>query len=331
MLTPQSKDQITSVHLSNNTDMGWGYYFAQNEKPMDKSLDLTSFKNLQNIEAHWYLNSNLQEIKAPANTDHIFMQASCTPRLKRPENIDVFLNDTKTSWDTWDMWYERDFPKNHEEAEKLFDERNCRNFRIHLGNLWKENDQSAQPGEITHLVETYPDLAVKAAEALYRNTEEFEERDDFSDELSLLANHPSSIKGKTIMDVHPEVALNYYDMMAWKTDCGFSSNKEQIQFGIDHPDIIPLIEERCKKILTEHPDAIDDIAHDLAVVGAANPKFTDSVHNVLQQQEWPNLLKDMDEVIKSHGTKKDTELQKDKPEKASDQKLNVILSKIKSR
>jgi hypothetical protein len=301
MLTPQSKDQITSVHLSNNTDLRWGNYFAQNEKSMDESIDLSTFKNLKNLEAHFYLNSDLRKIKVPENTDHILMQASCTPRLRKPENVDVFLNDAKTTWGTWDMSYNRDFPTNHEEAEKLLDERLGRSFRIHLDTLQDKNGAEVDHKELVNLVDAYPDLTLKTAEALYRNSEEYTDWDQDSDALEALAKHPSAIKGKTVMDVYPEVALFYYDEKNDKDE--FASSKEAIQFGVEHPNFIPLLSERLQTQIAEHPSLLEKDTYntstllDLAVVGAANPKHTDNVRAVLEQCGRTDFLQDMDSVI----------------------------------
>jgi hypothetical protein len=348
MLTKESKDQIQSIHLSNNTDVGWNVtyvqignreigwrHFAKNQHPMDRTLDATEFQNLQTLEAHHYLNADLRELKLPEKTDHIFLQCSCIPGLKEPEDIDVFSNTAETSLNAPldDREYFRVYPQNHDEAERLYDERLRRSPNISLVPT-DADGYSVSRGALADLIEAYPDLIVKAVKALERECQTLDDPDEDANwatyALADFAERPSPIEGKTYNDAYPEVALCYYDNTEkhWKCSCDAQHRmciRNCIQFGVEHPAVVPLLIER----LVEHPewlgDRSSDIDLDLALIGAANPQYTDSVRQVLQRRGSLKVAQGMDEVLSAQTSAQKTRQSGPREKDADPLKLNKLL------
>lgn len=84
MIAPESRAQITAIHLSNNTPVGWnGDIDFHNRQEMDSTIDLTSFKNLDSFQTHFYVNDDLEEIKLPTGVKNILVAHS------KMENLDI--------------------------------------------------------------------------------------------------------------------------------------------------------------------------------------------------------------------------------------------------
>lgn len=81
MLTPESKKQITSIHLSNNTWVEW-YEGSINKGPMSETMDMRSFPNLQKFETHRYCNNDLKEVLLPESVESIKLANSSLTSLK---------------------------------------------------------------------------------------------------------------------------------------------------------------------------------------------------------------------------------------------------------
>lgn len=75
MLTPESKQQITAIHLSNNTPVEWFEDYINADK-MSTVMDMRSFSNLQKFETHCYCNNDLKEVKLPENVESIAIKQS---------------------------------------------------------------------------------------------------------------------------------------------------------------------------------------------------------------------------------------------------------------
>lgn len=102
MLVPASKDQITIIHLSNNTPVGWNDdYNYSNEYPMDKELDLTDYKNVTEVQTHFYVNDELENIKLPEGVKEILCRHSKMINLHKNEDlkdIKITLDRAETSF-----------------------------------------------------------------------------------------------------------------------------------------------------------------------------------------------------------------------------------------
>lgn len=89
MLTPESKAQIASVHLSNDTPVGWnGNYDFHNFQKMDERLDFTDFPNLKSVKTHFYVNDSLEKIYLPESVEDMLIKHSQMSYLKEIDNIE---------------------------------------------------------------------------------------------------------------------------------------------------------------------------------------------------------------------------------------------------
>lgn len=90
MIDPNSALQIKSVHLSNNTPVGWSEdYNYHNYQKMDEKIDLSAFENLESVETHFYLNDDLEEIKFPSTVKNMRFHHSKLPNLVLGERESV--------------------------------------------------------------------------------------------------------------------------------------------------------------------------------------------------------------------------------------------------
>ncbi len=113
MLTASSKEQITAIHLSNNTVIGWdGDYDYDNKYVMDRQLDLSSYRNVTEVETHAYLNSELEDIILPEKTTSLLCRHSRMENLSREgslKNTDIELAQAEIAEEgNYGFYYEGD-------------------------------------------------------------------------------------------------------------------------------------------------------------------------------------------------------------------------------
>ena len=113
MLTASSKEQITAIHLSNNTLIGWDDdYDYDNKYVMDRQLDLSGYKNVTEVETHAYLNSELEDIILPEKTTSLLCRHSRMENLSREgslKNTDIELAQAEIAEEgNYGFYYEGD-------------------------------------------------------------------------------------------------------------------------------------------------------------------------------------------------------------------------------
>ena len=100
MLDDASKAQIKSIHLSNNTPVGWNRDFEyDNYFPMDKTLDLSDYANVTQLQTHFYLNNDLNDIILPEGVEEIFCKHSKMASLYALDDVPTFLYLSETADD----------------------------------------------------------------------------------------------------------------------------------------------------------------------------------------------------------------------------------------
>ena len=126
MLTPESKKQITAIHLSNNTPVGWDdNYDFDNKYSMDEKLDLSSYENVTEVQTHFYVNNDLQDIVMPEKATELLCRHSKMENLQKDgglQDVKVVLDRTETAfdavYDSEEVWYNEEQSKYHSEQEK---------------------------------------------------------------------------------------------------------------------------------------------------------------------------------------------------------------------
>ena len=102
MLTPESKKQIKAIHLSNNTPFGWNEELDYNNiYGMDTNLDLSSYENVSEVQTHFYVNNDLEDIVLPPKVTEILCQHSKMENLRKHgnlEDIKVEASSTETAF-----------------------------------------------------------------------------------------------------------------------------------------------------------------------------------------------------------------------------------------
>lgn len=103
MLTPKSKKQITAIHLSNNTPVGWNDdYDYDNKYEMDNKLDMSSYKNVTEVQTHFYVNNDLEDIVMPEMVQTMMCRHSKMKNLQKDgglKDVNVFLDRAETAFD----------------------------------------------------------------------------------------------------------------------------------------------------------------------------------------------------------------------------------------
>ena len=83
MLLPKSKLQIQSIHLSNDIPVGWdGDFDMESNRIMDRVINLEDYKNINSVETHFYLNTDLEKIEMPDSVSSLKFQHSKLPALQ---------------------------------------------------------------------------------------------------------------------------------------------------------------------------------------------------------------------------------------------------------
>ena len=126
MLTPESKKQITAIHLSNNTPVGWDdNYDFDNKSAMDEKLDLSSYENVTEVQTHFYVNNDLQDIVMPEKATELLCRHSKMENLQKDgglQDVKVVLDRAETAfgtvYDSEEAWYDEEVSKYHSEQEK---------------------------------------------------------------------------------------------------------------------------------------------------------------------------------------------------------------------
>lgn len=112
MLTPESKKQITAIHLSNNTPVGWNDdYDFDNKHEMDSKLNLSSYHNVTEVQTHFYVNNDLEDIIMPEKATELLCRHSKMDNLQKDgglQDIEVVLDRAKTSFDFDDGYVDPD-------------------------------------------------------------------------------------------------------------------------------------------------------------------------------------------------------------------------------
>lgn len=102
MLTPESKKQITAIHLSNNTPVGWDdNYDFDNKSAMDEKLDLSSYHNVTEVQTHFYVNNDLQDIVMPEKATELLCRHSKMENLQKDgglQDVKVVLDKAQTAF-----------------------------------------------------------------------------------------------------------------------------------------------------------------------------------------------------------------------------------------
>lgn len=119
MLTPESKKQITAIHLSNNTPVGWDdNYDFQNKYEMDKNLDLSAYENVTEVQTHFYVNNDLEDIILPPNVSEVLCRHSKMEKLREDgglKGVEVNLDRAQTSFGFDDGYVDE-----YEEEERIW-------------------------------------------------------------------------------------------------------------------------------------------------------------------------------------------------------------------
>ncbi|MBQ9271551.1 MAG: hypothetical protein IJ218_04745 [Alphaproteobacteria bacterium] len=126
MLTPESKKQITAIHLSNDTPVGWDdNYDFDNKYSMDEKLDLSSYKNVTEVQSHFYVNNDLQDIVMPEKATELLCRHSKMENLQKDgglQDVKIVLDRAETAfdavYDSEDAWYNEEQSKYHNEQKK---------------------------------------------------------------------------------------------------------------------------------------------------------------------------------------------------------------------
>ena len=128
MLTQESKKQITAIHLSNNTPVGWNDdYDFDNKYEMDRKLDLSSYKNVTEVQTHFYVNNDLEDIVMPEKATELLCRHSKMGNLQKDgglQDVEVVLDRAETAFDSddgyeeTDKWYEQEVAKYHSEQKE---------------------------------------------------------------------------------------------------------------------------------------------------------------------------------------------------------------------
>lgn len=126
MLTPESKKQITAIHLSNNTPVGWDDdYDFDNKHEMDSKLDLSSYQNVTEVQTHFYVNNDLEDIVMPEAATELLCRHSKMENLQKDgglQDVKVVLDRAETAfgtvYDSEEAWYDEEVSKYHSEQEK---------------------------------------------------------------------------------------------------------------------------------------------------------------------------------------------------------------------
>ena len=146
MLTPESKKQITAIHLSNNTPVGWDdNYDFDNKSAMDEKLDLSSYHNVIEVQTHFYVNNDLQDIVMPEKATELLCRHSKMENLQKDgglQDVKVVLDRAQTAFGT-DYGYVD--PDEEEDilgqlADKYIEEKNEEDFRMYLEEGGKLDD-----------------------------------------------------------------------------------------------------------------------------------------------------------------------------------------------
>lgn len=146
MLTSESKKQITAIHLSNNTPVGWNdNYDFDNKYEMDSKLDLSSYHNVTEVQTHFYVNNDLQDIVMPEKATELLCRHSKMKNLQKDgglQDIKVVLDRAETSFDFDDGYVDPDEENRvlYNLADKYIEEKNEADFRAYLEEGGKLDD-----------------------------------------------------------------------------------------------------------------------------------------------------------------------------------------------
>lgn len=124
MLTPESREQISAIHLSNNTSVGWDDKFDySNRYPMDRELDLTDFENVTEVQTHFYVNDELENIKLPEGVNEVLCRHSKMKNLSNEgdlKDVNVILDRAETAFDFDDGMSGYDYDEYEEPVDEFY-------------------------------------------------------------------------------------------------------------------------------------------------------------------------------------------------------------------
>jgi hypothetical protein len=283
MLTDEAKAQIDVIVLNNNASMQGGDYYVQNEKPMETTLDLRAYKNLKTVKSFDYVNNDLRDIKLPEATKYAFFHCSSMPKLDASKlSAESWCDKVMTQQgerDDTGASIDFDYPKNQQEAEALFDQMDALGDWVCPNGMRIVDDENRG---VLDIVKEYPDLAPKAASAIYAcgfaNLGQNQSADISSYDLYKMFDIPTA-DGKTVIEAHPELACSYYNILQDEYDTEFSN---LVGTARKFPNVLGMLKERVESDLKEGGTPDLDT---LAVIGAADPSCTEKVCQILKSKE----------------------------------------------
>jgi hypothetical protein len=290
MLPRKFRAQIKKITLSNNTEADENTVVVH-RGTADKTLDLSSFTNLEQVDVFQYANADLAALKLPKSAEDVYVHNAYVPNLHIPSNVEVYTDKAKTADYAGSVkFYDFEFPTNHQEAEKLFDKRIRRDSWIVTDFPVDEQDKKENGGTGTFfdIVAEYPDLMSKAAAAYTKHVDFVSGKqvyDDYSSERFTNALYDATLKnGHKVIDESPEFALCYYDYAY-----------QGLSFAVEHPNVVPAITKRwCQDVYEEKAVAADDVV----IAGAFNPQHTFVACTILEEDGNFDALGQMGEFQK---------------------------------